>query len=154
SSRRIEGIRPWARLRTRIAFSYVAVTLVIVLLLETVVLGVVWFAVTRSPLAAYCAMQPAGQAPQLYALQAALHAGGSGLTSKLTFEPGRPTSLSLSSEDDPPQMSWFRLQVPYLGSGAAVSGRPTVALLIGPDETVVASSYPELYPENALVTEL
>ncbi len=154
STRPIEGIRPLSRLRTRVAFSYVAVTLVIVLLLETVVVAVVWFAVTRSPLAAYWTMQQAGQAAQVYALQAAVHADGSGLSPDLTFEPGRPTSLSVSSENDPPQMSWFHLEVPYLEPGAAVAGRLPVALLIGPDESVVASSRPELYPVSASASDL
>ena len=37
------GIRTWARLRTRMAVSYVTVTLVIVLLLESLVVAAVFY---------------------------------------------------------------------------------------------------------------
>jgi serine phosphatase RsbU (regulator of sigma subunit) len=152
-SQRTGGIKIWSRLRTRMAVSYVAVTLVIVLLLESLVVAVVWIVVTRSPMVGYWALQRAGHAAQIYALQAAVYADGPILDPDTTFEPDQAASLRLRSEDDPPQLSWFNLSVPYVESGAPAPTRPAVALLIGTDEQVHASSYPDRYPVSIEVAE-
>ena len=136
------------------AISYVAVTLVIVLLLESLVVAVVYYVATRSPLPGYWAMQSAGHAAQVYALQAALLADGATLNPNTTFEPGQAVSLRLSEEDGPPHLSWFNLNVPYVEPGAAAPNRPAVALLIGPNEQVLASSYPDLYPSSNEAEEM
>jgi serine phosphatase RsbU (regulator of sigma subunit) len=135
------------------AISYVAVTLVIILLLESLVVAVIWIVVTRSPMVGYWALQRAGQAAQTYALQAAVFSDGPELDPDTTFEPGKVASLRLEREDAPPQLSWFNLSVPYVEPGAISPPRPTVAMLIDPDEKIVASSYPDRYPESAEVAE-
>jgi serine phosphatase RsbU (regulator of sigma subunit) len=134
-------------------FSYVVVTLVLVLLLEALVLTVVFWMFTRSPFLGYFALERADQAAQLYALQAAVEGGGTDLSPDTTFEPGQPGSLSLAEENDSPQLSYLHLAVPYVEPGASAPNRPAVALLIGPDEQVIASSYPDRYPVSTNIAQ-
>ena len=101
----------------------------------------------------YWALQRAGHAAQIYALQAAVRADGSALNLNTTFEPDQAASLSLRRENDPPELSWFNLSVPYVEPGTSAPDRPTVALLIGPNEQVIASSYPDEYPISVEATE-
>ncbi len=141
-----DSIRTRSRLRTRMAVSYVGVTLVIVLLLESVVVGVMLYILTRSPVIAYWATQNAGNSAQILALQAAVRADEAGLDPRTTFVPGQPASLSLEEPGEPHEENWFRWSVPYVEPGATTPDWPVVALVIGPDEQVLASSYPDRYP--------
>jgi serine phosphatase RsbU (regulator of sigma subunit) len=128
------------------AVSYVAVTLVIVLLLETVVVAVGFLVITRSPVAGYWAMQNAGQAAKVLALQAAVEAHGPALNPDTTFEPGQAATLSIQTEDDPPELSWFSLSLPYVPAGSTAPNQTAVALVIDPNGQVLASSHPDRYP--------
>ena len=139
-------INPFSRLRTRMAISYVLVTLVIVLMLDSLVITVLFYAFTRSPFSGFLALERAGQAARIYALQAAVQADGAALDPNTTFEPGRSDSLSLREEDDTPHLSFLNLEVPYVETGAPAPNRPVFALLIDPGEQVLASSYPDQYP--------
>lgn len=139
-------IRRSLRLRTRMALSYVAITLAIVLLLEAVVVGSVLYIVTRSPLSGYVALQTASQAAEVMALRAAVQAGDAALSPTSTFEPDQEGSLTLSPQDMGPSLSWFELHVPYVAPGTAAPQRSAMALLVGPDGRVLASSDPERYP--------
>ena len=107
-------VRRSLRLRTRMALSYVAITLAIVLLLEAVVVGSVLYVVTRSPLSGYVALQTASQAAEVMALRAAVQAGDAALSPTSTFEPDQEGSLTLSLQDMGPSLSWFELHVPYV----------------------------------------
>ena len=98
-------IRRSLRLRTRMALSYVAITLAIVLLLEAVVVGSVLYIVTRSPLSGYVALQTASQAAEVMALRAAVQAGDAALSPTNTFEPDQEGSLTLSPQDMEPSLS-------------------------------------------------
>jgi serine phosphatase RsbU (regulator of sigma subunit) len=124
----------------------VGITLFIVLLLETLALTAVFLIITRSPFLGYLALERAGNAARLYALQAALYSDGGALKREVTFEPGHAASLSLRQENDPPQMTWWDLEVPYIQPGAPAEGQPACALLIDMDGKILASSYPERYP--------
>jgi serine phosphatase RsbU (regulator of sigma subunit) len=135
------------------AVSYVAVTLLLALLLESLALTLAFFVFTRSPFIGYLALERAGQAAQVYALQAAVQAGDAGLEPGATFEPGQAASLSLDQENDTPQLSYLHLAVPYVEPGAPVPDRPAVALLVDPDGQVVASSYPDRVPLAADVAQ-
>jgi serine phosphatase RsbU (regulator of sigma subunit) len=176
SSLKNTGIKFWSRLRTRMAVSYVAVTLVIVLLLESFVIGVVLYAFTRSQFAGYLALTRADHAAQLYALQAAVQADRTALDPNTTFEPGQDASIGFEQEGAPPEnwpppewsqqagsqqewppqewsqqewpagFSFFGLSVPYIEPGASAPNRPAFALLIDPAEQVLTSSYPDRYP--------
>jgi serine phosphatase RsbU (regulator of sigma subunit)/type II secretory pathway pseudopilin PulG len=142
--------------------SYVIVTLLMALALEGLLLTAAFFVFTRSPFLAYLATQRANQTSQIYALQAAVQAAGAGeLNPNTTFEPGQSAALSLKQANDPLQaeFSYLHLNVPYVEPGTSAPDRPTFALLIGPGEQVIASSYPDRYPvstnlERALPGEM
>lgn len=152
---KLGGISVWRRLRTRMAISYVAVTLLIVLLLESLVLGLLLYVFTRSPLPGYWALQQSGSTAEIIALKAAVHSSESGLSSTLTFEPGRDSSLALEQQEgDPPSLSWFAPGLDYVAPGSPAPAQPSVALVIGPEGQVIASSYPDRYPVSATVEQL
>ena len=148
-----QGVKWWSRIRNRMGISYVIVTLVIVLMLEGLVLTVAFLVFTRSPFLAYLTLQSADQAAQIYALQAALQADGEELNPDTTFEPGQAASLSPGQEGGPPQFSYMHLTIPYIDPGASAPNRPAFALLIGPDERVVASSYADRVPVSTNVAQ-
>lgn len=135
------------------AASYVLVTLLIVLLLETLVVAVGYIVFTLSPMTDWWAMQQAGQAARVFALQAAVQADSDELNPATTFEPDRPESLSVRRDGDPPNLSWFELEVPYLSPGSSAPARPTFALLIDANERVMASSFPDRYPASTSAAE-
>jgi serine phosphatase RsbU (regulator of sigma subunit) len=147
-------IRKRSRLRTRIAASYVVVTMAIVLLLEALVVGSLLYLVTRSPLPGYVALQTANQAAQVMALQAALQGGGASLNAASTFDSDHPDALALRPHGVEATLSWFELQVPYVAPGAPAPQRPAVALLVGTDERVLASSYPDRFPAASRAAEI
>lgn len=140
------GIQLWSRLRIRMAFSFVAVTVIIVLLIETLVLAMLFYVATRTPFPAYFAMQRAWQTAQVYALQAALHADHGALNSKVTFEPDQNTTLRYSYEENRPEISWLNLHIPYIEPGARAPRQAPFAILVNQDGRVVASSHPDEYP--------
>jgi serine phosphatase RsbU (regulator of sigma subunit) len=128
------------------AASYVAVTLVIVLLLEALVVGLGLYLVAASPLSGYWALNTARNTAQLFALQAAVYAGDAGLNPQTTFAPGQPASLTAGAEVISEDEAWFRWPIPYVPPGSGAPGQVPVALLIGPNEQIIASSYPDQFP--------
>ena len=148
------GIRFWSRLRTRMAASYVSVTLLIVLLLESLVVAVVLYIFTISPVTGYWALQSAGNTAQIFALQAAVQAEENGLNPNTTFEPGSPSTLSLNRQSTTEDDQWFSWEVPYVKSGGPPPVYPSFALLIGPDERILASSYPDRYRVDSPAAEI
>jgi hypothetical protein len=136
------------------AISYVMVTLVLVLLLESVVVAVGFYVFTRSPLVGYWTMHSAWQTAQIYALQAAVHANESALDETINFAPGQASSLSVHPEGTPEEFSWFNLTVPYVEPGTFAPSRPSIALLIDPQEQVVSSSVPDRYPPERPAAEV
>jgi serine phosphatase RsbU (regulator of sigma subunit) len=130
------------------ALSYVTVTLIIVLILQGIVSGTILFVLTRTPLLGYLTLILADESAQMHSLQAALHSHGSGLDPGITFEPGRPASLHPYEEGDPQSLSFLNLFVPYIEPGSNAPGLAIFALVIDPNEQVLASSYPDLYPES------
>jgi len=128
------------------AASYITVTLVIVLLFESVLVGAVLYVLTLSPLTSYWTMQRAFMTAQIYALQAASLADGTTLNLNTTFESDKIGWLSLESEVDLSEAPWFSLNIPYMDPGSAVPKQIPVGLLISPGERILASSYPDRYP--------
>ena len=155
SNQKTGGVKWWSRLRIRMGISYVIVTLIIALLLEGLFLSAAFLVITRSPFLTYFAMERANQTAEIYALQAAVQANAEELSPDTTLEPGHQASLSLRQENDPLQMeySYLKLNVPYVEPGTSPQGNPPVALLIGPDERVISSSYPEQIPVSTNVAE-
>jgi serine phosphatase RsbU (regulator of sigma subunit) len=144
----VKRVKTRSRLRTRMALSYVTVTLIIVLILQGIVSGTILFVLTRTPLLGYFTLILADESAQMHSLQAALHSDGSELDPGITFEPGRPASLHPYEEGDPQSLSFLNLFVPYIEPGSNAPGLPIFALVIDPNEQVLASSYPDRYPES------
>lgn len=128
------------------AVSYVLTTLFIALALEALVVTAAYFFITQSPALGYFTLQRAGHAAQILSLQAAIQTNEAGLNPDITFETGRPDSLNLRGENDPPELSYMNLDVPFIEPGSPAPATPTFALLVDTDETVLTSSYPERYP--------
>lgn len=149
-----DGPRWWSRLRVRIGTSYVVVTLLIALLLEAIVLSAAFLFVSYSPFLGWVNMERVDHAAQLYALQASLEGGGTQLNPDTTFEPDQDASLALSSGSDTPQLSAFRLSVPYVAPGSAAPDILGTAVLVDTAGRVVASSYPDRYPDSADIAEV
>ena len=138
-----------AGLQTRMALSYLWVTVVLVVLLE--LLGVMILAVAAyTNIASPAELLLARQTAEKYALLAAVQGRGAALDPQATFLPGQPGSLVLPGERDKP--GWENLQVPY--TGVRDSQPDAFALLIAPDGAVLASSYPQRYPGNRLAATL
>jgi signal transduction histidine kinase len=147
SRRRTESDRRFFRrragLQTRMALSYLWVTVVLVVLLEMmglVLLAVAVYTNIASPVETLLARQTA----EKYALLAAVQGRGMALDPHATFLPGRPGSLMLPGESD--KLGWEDLQVPYTSANSPPPD--AFALLIAPGGAVVASSYPQRYPGN------
>jgi NarL family two-component system sensor histidine kinase LiaS len=130
--------RPWSTLQIRVALSYVGVTVAAVILLEIVaflLLSTVGVGALQSLLASEMA--------QKYALVAAAQGQGSALDSHATFLPGQPTTLTI------PNTAWSMGGIPYT---SAMTNQPVgFVVLIAPNHTILASSYPARYPSQANV---
>lgn len=149
-----DGPRWWSRLKVRIGISYVVVTLLIALLLEAIILCAALLFITRSPFLGWVNMERVDHAAQLYALQASMEGGGTELNPDTTFEPGQDASIILEAGGNTPQLSHLRLSVPYIPPGSPTPDRQSAALLVDPGGQVVASSYPDRYPDSADIAEV
>jgi two-component system, NarL family, sensor histidine kinase LiaS len=125
--------------------SYVWVTVVSVLLLEALIVTLL-AVVLISALKSQVIPAVAAQVAQEYALAASAHANGAALDPHATFEPGKPGSL-LPPRADP---NGGVFGIPYTSARAGDSRE--FGLLIGPDGSIVASSYPPRYPSGAAVS--
>jgi hypothetical protein len=85
----------WSRLRTRMAISYVAVTLLIVLLLESLVVAVFLYIFTVSPVTGYWACKAQAIPRRSSPSRPQSRLDGNRLNPATTFEPRHPASLSL-----------------------------------------------------------
>src|SRR6266566_7000524 len=91
-------VKIWSRLQVRMTFSYVGVSVAIVLLLELLLSLLALIVVPRLPFVDQGALDSAKQTAQIYALVAAAqaaHTGGVALDPHATFQPGQPSSLVL-----------------------------------------------------------
>ncbi|MDQ2713873.1 MAG: SpoIIE family protein phosphatase [Chloroflexota bacterium] len=140
-------------LQTRMAISYVGTSLVIVLLLELLVGGLLFFVLARSPFLDDVILHAAKQTAQVYALQAALQAGDTALDPRATFQPGQPSSFT-APDDLFAKIPYLSESVPYIGAGTRSVRTVSFALLIAPNGRVLASSYPARYPVSASVARL
>lgn len=142
------------RFRTRMAISYIVVTLVIVLMLETLVVGAAVYAFTRSPMVGWWMLQQADHAAQIIALQSAVYADEANLSPQTTFDASQTNSHVLQREENQPNLSWFELSVPYIAPGTPPPNRPTYALVIDKNERIVASSYPDRYSPGMQIDQV
>ncbi len=135
------------------AISYVIVSFVIVLGLVSLFSAFAIYTLTRTPVLAYLVLYIADRTAQTYALQAALWAEGEELNPGTTFEPGRPTSLGLIEEEADQELSTLTMDVPFVEPNSPIPEWPVFGLLIGPDEQVIASSYPDEYPTSIRIDQ-
>src|SRR5260370_3114451 len=149
---RQEGLRMWSKLQFRMTISYLAVTVVIVLLLEFLI-GLGISLLLTSPLVDLVVSNTARQTAHDYALQAAVNAGGTTLDPRSTFQPGSPSSIALPGDDSSQRIPIISDGVPYT-SRPASSQAVAFALLITPNGRVLASSYPARYPISTPVAHL
>jgi serine phosphatase RsbU (regulator of sigma subunit) len=137
-------------LRFRMTVSYALTTVAAVLVLEIMAFTTIWTLLTYSPLANYWFLAGATQSAKLYALAAAAQAGGAGLYPHITFEPGQPSSIALSTE----YFSSNQGNIQYIGTRSPDMQNAAFALLLTPDGHILASSYPKLYPVMMSVAQL
>src|SRR5258708_26293525 len=87
-------------------------------------------------------MSAARSTAQVYALKAAVMAGGEALDPRTTFEPGQPFSIALTDKTSPDSSA----QVSYVPVNPADAKAVPFVLLIRPAGEVLSSSYPARYP--------
>lgn len=153
-NRQNRGLDIFSRLKTRVAISYVVITLILVLLLEGLVLTVVFWFFTRSPFLSFITQDSASTAARIYALQAAVEAEDGENFTSITFEPGHANTLDYQKYSNGFQLSDFHLNIPYIEPGTTPPNNSAVALVVGPGGEIIASSYPDLYPVSAHVEQL
>ena len=153
--RQRNGARWWSRLQTRMTFSYLGVTVFIVLLSELLILLVIVSGLTQSGLLDKVVLTTTRHTAQVYALEAAAQTSGSTLDARTTFQPGKPASIALPGGGFVPGgnpsslIPYIDTQVPYIDPAQPdpkqVFG---FALLIAPNGRLLASSYPARYPAS------
>ena len=132
-----DKLKFWSKLRVQMTISYVGVSVVSALLVELLLALLFFLIILRLPFVDQTAMNTANHVAQVYALEAAVQAGGNALDPRTTFQVGQSSSLTLPAGDstvDPKTIA--------------------VALLIAPNGQVLASSDPEQYPLAASATHL
>ena len=132
-----EKLKFWSKLRVRMTISYVIVSVVSALLVELLLASIFFLVILRMPFIDQGTLDSANGVAQYYALESALQANGNALDPASTFQPGRPSSLTL-----PPG---FITNNPKTGM---------VALLIAPNGQVLASSDTAHYPVTAQAVRL
>src|SRR5256714_14638675 len=153
--RQLKGARWWSRLQTRMTFSYLGVTVFIVLLSELLILLAIVTGLTQSGLLDKVILTTARHTAQVYALEAAAQTSGSTLDTRTTFQPGKPASIALPGGGfvpggDPSSLiPYIDTQVPYIDPVQPAPEQVLgFALLIAPNGQVLASSYPAGYPAS------
>src|SRR5437588_12905894 len=94
-NRQRNGARWWSRLQTRMTFSYLGVTVFIVLLSELLILLVIVSGLTQSRLLDKVVLTTTRHPAQVYALEAAAQTSRATLDARTTCQPGHPASLGL-----------------------------------------------------------
>ena len=153
-----EGSTPhvlrWRGLRVRMMFSYVLVTIAAMFLLE-ILIGTLLSSLIGVLYSDVVFPQFAGQVAQQYAFAAALQASSTDLNPQSTFLPGQPDSLQPFPDEGNvlfPKAS--PTQIPYISTRLSDTQAVEFGLLIAPDGSVLASSYPRHYPNQAPISTL
>ncbi|HEY5005510.1 MAG TPA: SpoIIE family protein phosphatase, partial [Ktedonobacteraceae bacterium] len=145
-------LRIWSRLQVRMALSYTGVTLAIVLFLEFLLFLIFYFVVFVSPTIDIIAGSMVRNTAQTYGLEVASQANGTAMNPSTTFQPGQASSIALVGADGSIWSPYLNNQVPYLNTREASHKLFAFALLIRPNGSVLASSYPALYPASTMAT--
>jgi signal transduction histidine kinase len=155
----IKGCAPrvlhWRGLQARMMLSYVLVTVAAMFLLE-ILIGTLLLSLIGALYANVIFPQLAGQVARQYAFAAALQANGTALNPQSTFLPGQPDSLQPFPDADNallfPKAS--PSGIPYTSMRLPETQAVEFGLLIAPDGSILASSYPHQYPDQAAVSTL
>jgi serine phosphatase RsbU (regulator of sigma subunit) len=142
-----EGFKKRRGLQLRMTLSYMGVSVATALLLELLIIAIFLFVILRLPVVDPNTQNDAQHIAHVYALEAAVQANGGNLNPRSTFQPGQPSSLVLQATDSP-------TSIPYTTRRLSSSQTVAFALLIAPNDEVLASSYPALYPTSTLITRL
>ena len=140
------GLYHWSRLQVRMAFSYVAVSVAIALLVELLLVIIFFTFIINLPFVNESILNAADSSAQTYALEASVQGGGTALNPRTTFQPGQ--QYSLGAPTGFPSGN---------GSGnntLTLSQVVQIALLIAPNGQVLASSSPSHYPVGANAAQL
>ena len=146
-------LRIGSRLQVRMAVSYIAVTLIFVLLLELLIIVVFYIVVVVSPLTDTVLSSITRNTAQTYALEASLQAQGTTLNPSSTFLPGQTFSLAPVDTNEQSWLPFLNNQVPYMATRAFSTEGVPFALLIDANGNVLASSYPALYPVSTMASQ-
>ena len=154
----IKGSAPrvlrWRGLQARMAISYVLVTVAAVFLLEVLVITLL-ASLIGSLYANVLFPQIAEQVARQYAFVAALQANSTALNPQSTFLPGQPDSLLPFRDEGNVLLSQANpAQIPYTSTRLPDTQPVEFGLLIAPDGSVLASSYPGRYPLQTAVSTL
>lgn len=129
------------------AASYVTVSFVIVFGLLSLFSAIAMYTLTRTPVLAHLVLAFADRTALTLTQQAAGWEQGGEINPAVTFEPGQPASLRAEGgQAEVDELTFYTIDVPYIAPGTADPQWPAVALLIGPEGQVIASSYPDQYP--------
>src|SRR5579864_4930280 len=82
-----DTLRMWSKLQVRMTMSYVVVSVVTALLLELLLILLFVFVISRLPFVDQSTVNAANGTAQVYALEAAVQAGGGALDPHTTFQP-------------------------------------------------------------------
>src|SRR5437868_9626098 len=77
--RRGDGLKGWSRLQMRMTFSYVGVSVVTALLIELLIILIFLVVIARLPIVDQSTVDAANNTAEVYALEAAVQAGGGAL---------------------------------------------------------------------------
>jgi serine phosphatase RsbU (regulator of sigma subunit)/anti-sigma regulatory factor (Ser/Thr protein kinase) len=155
---RQSGAKKGLGLQVRMTFSYLGMTVVIVLLSELLIVLAIFTALTQSAALDKVALTTTRHTAQVYALEAGVQASGATLDARTTFQPGRPASIALpgggdlQGGDPTIVIPYIDTQVPYIAPHQPTPKLLWFALLIAPNGQVLASSWPERYPASTLFT--
>lgn len=140
--------KKWSRLSVRVTISYVVLSVLNVLLLEFFLGGAVMLVIMFSPIVDLGLQPVALQVARSYASAAKLQGAGASLNAHTTFQPNQPFSIAPLSQTQhsSSQDSAIDQQISYIAPHDHSGNVLSFALLITPDNRVLASSYPARYP--------
>lgn len=144
----------WRGLQARMTISYVLVTVAAMFLLE-ILIGILLTSLIGAFYSDALFPQIAGQVARQYAFVAALQANSTALNPRSTFLPGQPDSLLPFRDEGAVLLSQAStVNVPYTNALLPDTQAVEFGLLIAPDGSVLASSYPSRYPAQTAVSTL
>lgn len=139
NQRKRDKLRLWSRLQARMTLSFVTVSVATALFLELLLFLLFVFVIARLPFVDTGIIEVANSDAQVYALEASVQAAGGALDPRTTFSAGQPTSLASPNE---------------VVSNSNNNQSIAFALLVSPQDQVLASSDPAHHPVSQAVSRV